>query len=278
MPSLSRMIILKKVDFVKKLILLLVLMFQVVYANDNNSTITDTSEFSKEEKAVMLNSAVGLGIITWGVLHWDYSIDNDMHTESEGWFQHDTDEGGSDKFGHMYISYGLTHLFSYFYKEIGYEGDDVPLYGAFSSLFLTGLMEVGDSFSDYGFSYEDMTANVLGTFLGYVTYKYPSIGRKIDYRTEYKIDKSELSGDFVTDYENMKYLLAFKADGFDIFEDYEYLKYLELYVGYYSRGYAKIGAKKERNTFVGFGINLSKVFDTKIFKYYQVPDIYLRNR
>jgi hypothetical protein len=272
------MIILKKVDFVKKLFLILLLLVQVVYANDNNSTFAENDGFSKEEKAFMFNGAMGLGIIAWGIMHWDYSLDNHMHTKSEGWFEHDTDEGGADKFGHMFTSYGLTHLFSYFYKEIGYEGEDVPLYGAFSSLFITGLMEVGDSFSNYGFSHEDMTANIIGSIFGYATYRYPSLDEKVDFRAEYKIDKSELSGDFVTDYENMKYLLAFKADGFEIFDDYKYLKYLELYVGYYSRGYGKIGVKKERNTYVGLGINLSKVFDSKIFKYYQVPDIYLKNR
>lgn len=272
------MIIQKKVDIMKKTLLIFFLLSNIIFADDKNTTLIDLAKFSKEEKSFMFNGSMALGIIAWGVTHWDYSLDNHMHTKSEGWFENNTDEGGADKFGHMYISYGLTHLFSYFYEEIGYQDDDIYLYGALSSIFLTGLMEVGDSFSDYGFSYEDMISNLLGTALGYVTYRYPSVAEKVDFRVDYKIDKKELDGDFVTDYENMKYLLAFKADGFDMFYDSEYLKYLELYIGYYSRGYNNINVTKERDVYVGLGINLSKLFDSKIFKYYQVPDIYLKNK
>ncbi len=139
-------------------------------------------------------------------------------------------------------------------------------------------MELGDAFSPYGFSDEDMIANAVGTIFGYITYKYPSIDEKVDFRMEYKIHKNSISEDFVTDYKNMKHLLAFKASGFDILKDNHYLKYLEFHLGYYARGYDTYLAQKERNTYCGLGINLSKIFNTKVFKYYQLPDIYLKSK
>lgn len=261
----------------KKLILIFILFLGTVYSDDKNLTLKgEQFNFSKEEKAIILNSATSLGIITWGILQWDYSLNNKIHSQSEGWFEKDTKSGGADKLGHAYVAYGMTHLFSHYYKEFGYEDDKVALYGALSSLGFTTLMEFGDAFSPYGFSKEDAISNLVGTTFGYLTYKYPSIDDKVDFRIEYKIHKNSFEGDFVTDYENMKHLLAFKASGFDKFKDNDYLKYLELHVGYYSRGYDNSNDEKLRNVYIGLGINFSKIFNTKIFKYYQIPNTYFK--
>ncbi|MEA3498648.1 MAG: DUF2279 domain-containing protein, partial [Campylobacterota bacterium] len=230
----------------KRLLLILILLVEIVYSEEQNlSPKSDKYNFSKEEKAIILNSATSLALIAWGIIQWDYSLSNKTHTQSEGWFDEDTKSGGADKLGHAYTAYGMTHLFSYLYKDFGYKDDKVALYGALSSLGFTTLMEVGDAFSPYGLSHEDLISNIIGTAFGYITYKYPTVDEKVDFRLEYKIDKDSFEGDFVTDYENMKHLLAFKASGFDTFKNNRYLKYLELYVGYYSRGYYG-GGEKER--------------------------------
>ncbi|MCK5110575.1 MAG: DUF2279 domain-containing protein [Arcobacteraceae bacterium] len=263
----------------KRLLLIFILFLETVYSDDQNLTLKRSDHnFSKEQKAIILNSATSLGLITWGILHWDYSLTNKMHSQSEGWFEKDTKSGGADKLGHAYAGYGMTHLFAHYYKEFGYKSDNVALYGALSSLGFTTLMEIGDAFSPYGLSHEDAISNIIGVGFGYLSYKYPSIDDKVDFRLEYKINKNSLKGDAVTDYENMKHLLAFKASGFDIFKNNSYLKYLELHVGYYSRGYDNINDEKQRNTYIGLGINFSKLFNTKIFKYYQIPDSYLKSK
>jgi hypothetical protein len=75
---------------------------------------------------------------------------------------------------------------------------------------------------------------------------------------EYKLN-TESFADFTTDYENSKYLLALKLNGFD-FARSGFLKHIELHVGYYTRGFSDPDADKERNVFVGIGFNLTDLF------------------
>ena len=147
---------------------------------------------------------------------------------------------------------------------------------------VTGLMELGDSFSNYGFSYEDMIANSLGAALGYYLYRYPDLRRKIDLRWEYKPDFNHLKSDFVTDYEHSKYLVAIKAAGFDSIKA-EWLKPFELHIGYYTRNYKDydplLADKRERNFYVGIGINVTRLIRplsrTLLFNYLQMPYTYV---
>ncbi|HHO59495.1 MAG TPA: DUF2279 domain-containing protein, partial [Thiotrichales bacterium] len=122
----------------------------------------------------------GIGVITaWGVLNWDY-FSKPPGTTSEGWFGNDTNYGGADKLGHLYTSYVTAHGLSYLYESWCIDRDDAALYGALSSLAIVGYMEIGDSFSGFGFSSEDMLANTVGVVAGYYSYKYPSIGHYVD--------------------------------------------------------------------------------------------------
>ena len=68
----------------------------------------------------------------------------------------------------------------------GISKDQAIRWGALSSLGVTGLIEVGDAFSDrYGFSYQDMLFNTLGVTAGYLLWSFPDLSRKIDLRVEY---------------------------------------------------------------------------------------------
>jgi len=81
----------------------------------------------------------------------------------------------------------------------------------------------------------------------------------------------------------MKYLMALKFSGFESMKDTP-MKYLELQVGYYTRGYSEKQnyASKERVAYVGVGINSSEVLraigwekTSKILNYYQIPYTYV---
>ncbi len=252
-------------------------------SEDTNSTTLDTNTtsyeledtLSKEDKLLYLNIGTSLGVILYGIEHWGYSSDIDPHTKSEGWFGRGTESGGADKFGHAYTAYFSAHMFSYIYEMWGYEKEEAAYKGAWSSFLFTSIMEVGDSFSDYGLSYEDMVVNSLGALLGYYTFSSPALDEKLDFRVEYKVHKGMWDKDFMTDYEELKYLFALKASGFEYFKTKEYLSYLELYLGYYTRGFAYSVADKQKNLFIGIGIDLSKLFDFKAFEYYQVPKSYI---
>lgn len=230
------------------------------------------------QDTVLISNAVGLSLITtWGILNWDY-FQRSPHTAKEGWFSNDTKNGGSDKLGHFYVSYSLSHLLAYIYNENGYSSEGAARLGALSSFVMTSWMEAGDSFSNYGFSWEDLLMNIVGSSTGYLFYTHPELASKIDFRIEFVPDFSTF--DFVTDYEHQKFVVALKLDGFHFSQD-NFLKYLELHLGYYSRGYPD-QLDKERNIYVGIGLNVSRLLKSlsmpktsKVFNYIQVPRTYI---
>ena len=142
------------------------------------------SDWSKEDKALALNLGVGAAVLGWGVANWDYGAGGPRF-QSEGWFDRETEEGGADKLGHFYSAYLFSHLFAGQYERWDFDKDQAIRWGALSCLGVTGLIEVGDAFSDYGFSYEDMIFNTLGAAAGYLLWSSPELSRKIDLRVEY---------------------------------------------------------------------------------------------
>lgn len=237
------------------------------------------SEVPKERKLLYTNLGVAGFITVWGVTHWDY-FQSSPTASSEGWFESDTEEGGADKLGHAYTSHVLANALAALYQNWGYEHDKAGLYGALSAFGLQTFMEFGDSFSRYGFSYEDFLANGLGSAFGYLYWRYPALSDKLDFRWEYKPDFKE--SDVFTDYQHHKYLIALKLDGFERLERGP-LRYVELQAGYYARNYDDITrGNEERNLYVGVAINLSHIasefgFKTvsTILNYYQVPYTYV---
>ncbi len=239
------------------------------------------AEENANKNDILYTNLIGAAVITtWGLVNWDYA-ENPPHREDERWFQRTTDSGGADKLGHLYASYlvgsGLSHL----YENWGYNRDDAALYGSLSSFFLMTYMEVGDAFSsDLGFSYEDFLMNTLGSFSSYLFYVYPELSKRVDFRIEYI--PSFKRDDIVTEYERMKYLVAFKAEGFD-FVSNPYLRYTELHLGYYTRNYHEgFSSESERVVYLGIGINLSRIArqnsyakTASFLNYYQLPYTYL---
>ena len=233
---------------------------------------------TKEEKLLVTNVG-GIAVLTiWGLTSWEYG-ERSPHIRSEGWFQRNTPEGGADKLAHFYASYLAAHGIAALCESWGYTTEKSARYGALSSFGLMAFMEVGDSFSHYGFSVEDFVMNTVGCVAGYSLYRYPELARKIDFRLEYIPDFS--ADDMSTDYGNMKFLAAVKADGFQGIDNF-YLKFLEFHIGYYARGYSDENEPNRRNLYAAVGINLSRVLSemsfhktAKVFQYYQVPYTYL---
>jgi len=265
-------IIISKKSF---LFILVCLLSSVVNASafvDGCSTELSPSE--QKEKLINVN-LTGIGIVTaWGVANWDY-FTNSPQARSEGWFQNDTSSGGADKLGHLYTGYVTAHGLSYLYENWCFDKIDAALYGALSSLAILGYMEVGDSFSDYGFSKEDFVLNAAGSLLGYYLYINPDLANKVDLRWEYGLHPNQ--GDVITDYENTKYLVALKLNGFE-FSHNNFFKHIELHAGYYTRGFDNAAAGKERNLFFGIGLNLTDLLrrhsykkTATVLRYVQVP-------
>ena len=230
-------------------------------------------------KKFWLTNLSGIGIVTaWGIKNWDY-FETSPHGQSEGWFSSHTKEGGMDKIGHLFASYVTAHGISSLYEKWCFSKQDAALYGALSSLSIMGYMELGDAFSSYGFAYEDLMFNMAGCLWGYLTYKNPELRKKIDIRWEYGFHPN--GSDFITDYENSKYLAAIKFNGFDATRK-RILKHLELHIGYYTRGFSDDNHHKERNLYLGLGLNLTDMFrrfgcykTARVLNYIQIPATYL---
>jgi hypothetical protein len=97
------------------------------------------------------------------------------------------------------------------YESWGYLKKDGALYGALSSFGIMTWMELGDSFSEYGFSHEDFIMNALGSLAGYFLHTNPALADIIDFRFEYRPRFDEL--DIFTDYEHSKFLKLFPWTG-----------------------------------------------------------------
>lgn len=261
--------------------LLLTSLFSIDYEKPLEN---DSLNFSKTEKYTLTNVALGAGILTWGFSQWGYG-DEKFHVDNEGWFETETSNGGSDKLGHFYTNYLITRLLSDVYADWGYSKDEAAIYASISALTLSSLLiEVGDGYSEHGFSKEDLIVDILGVGAGYLLSTHPNLASKIDFRVEYlPTNNSENVTDFTTDYEQMKHLMVVKAEGFEALED-TYLDYLELHLGYYSRNFNHDTLPldgRERSLYVGVGLNLSKLLSpylgsySKLFNYYQVPHSYV---
>jgi len=246
----------------------------------NNTVQTPIQKDTKSSKDILYTNLIGAALITgWGVANWEYGKSS-PHSDEEEWFGRHTQSGGADKLGHLYASYLVGSGLSGLYEGWGYSEEDAGLYGAISSFFLMNYMEVGDAFSkEFGFSYEDFLMNTLGSVSSYLFYTNPELSKRIDLRIEYL--PSFDTADIVTEYEKMKYLIAFKAEGFESISN-PYLKYTELHLGYYTRAYKSgISQQNERIIYLGIGINISKILKEnnytkagRFLNYYQLPYTY----
>jgi len=262
-------------------------------ADKTNQTTFEKFTFKPETKLtdeelkdrVLYTNLIGGAVVTaWGVAFWDYFTISPVMGD-EDWFEEDTKYGGADKLGHLYSTYLWSLGFSSLYEYWGMENDDAMIYGPLTSWIFQGLMEVGDSFSEsQGFSYEDMIANTIGAGFYYLREKYPPLKETVDLRLEYLPNfNNNSSGDVFTKYDSMKYIMAIKFSGFESMND-NWLKYGELQLGYYTRGYENEidYPQKERIGYVGIGINIAEVLKaagwlktSKIFNYYQLPYTYI---
>jgi hypothetical protein len=79
-----------------------------------------------------------------------------------------------------------------------------------------------------------------------------------------------------TDYSGQTYLLIAKASGVPFLRQNQWLRYLELAVGYGTRGYQPTDGTntqpKERNLYYGLSLNLSQLLDDLLFEKDEVSE------
>ena len=239
------------------------------------------SGLDRDQKALLLNAGVAVGIATYGVLFWDYGTSSPRIFD-EGWFGRDSLHGGLDKLGHAFTNLVGTTLFSRAYDGLGYSERDATVLGGLSTFAATLLVEVGDSFSQqHGFSPQDIVFNGLGVGFGMLRRTYPQFRRTVDLRMEYLPSPAMRRGDGndpTTDYAGQRYLLALKGEAFAAAPSV--FHYLEVHLGYYARGFEPGNTfdPPQRRLYVGLALNLGAALESafgtragSVFSYYQPP-------
>lgn len=224
-------------------------------------------------RALVFGAAAGMfayGASVW----WNDGASGHFRTINEGWFGQDTYAGGADKLGHAFSAYAGTRLLTKGFQWAGNDADLSLRLATATSLGVMLGMEVLDGFSKrYRFSKEDATMDILGAGLGYLMEKNRDLDRLLDFRLLYwpsSDARRQNEVDPVGDYSGQTYLMVVKASGMPALRRQTPLRYLELAVGYGSRGFEpNDGAPfpdRSRNLYVGLSLNLSEILGDTAFR------------
>jgi len=91
---------------------------------------------------------------------------------------------GIDKVGHAYTSYFYFHTFRNTMLWGGYSPSAAFWWAAGTSAFFAVSIEIGDGFSPYGFSFEDLAFNMAGLGYGMLQVEIPFL-QNIDFKWSY---------------------------------------------------------------------------------------------
>ena len=258
--------------------------------------------FGNQLATVPFELTLGVGIVTAvGVGSWHWGNTN-FFFKNEGWFGQDTYAGGMDKLGHIYSTFLMADLLADRIRansNDGGAGAEITA-AAFSFGIMAGV-EIFDGFTrEYGFSPEDLTADVVGATFFLTRSLVPGLREKIDLRllmTPGDVERSGVTAPnlAIGTYRRSRYILALKGSGFKELKDIP-LRFFEAHFGYDARGFSQqeqnLGYTKESSLYFGLGVNLSEVIfgknldgnlskfnntepawiTKKILEYYQIED------
>ena len=225
-------------------------------------------------KTQRLIASLLLGTAIYGSTTWWKDSSSRFRIRHENWFGADTPNGGADKLGHAYSFYVSTRIMTKSFQWAGHSQPQAIQLAGLTSATLSVGVEILDGFTEkYGFSPEDVIMNLAGIGTGVILDKYPQWDNLFDLRLKYwpSDDARRLNEyDPFTDYSGQTYLLITKASGILSLRQSQWLRYLELAVGYGTRGYQPTDGTdsqlKRRNLYYGLSLNLSQLFNDLIFK------------
>lgn len=89
-----------------------------------------------------------------------------FHFTDEGFFNYNTYAGGADKASHFTVSSGISRLLFDVYQLQGHTVDQSFNLALATTVLIGTFIEIEDAITVYGFSLQDLTADVLGTTAG----------------------------------------------------------------------------------------------------------------
>lgn len=272
------------------------------HLDDNKRSLPTDFQFEGEKKTAFLNKdnikyinfGVPLTFIAYGALFWDWGKVNGFNFRDEGWFTKNTYAGGTDKIAHMYSHYLINRSSYYLYRNSGLSHNDALRNSFILATSIGILIEIGDGISHYGFALNDLIADMAGIGLGHLLNQNAYLDELIGFQMWWWSDDTATGNhkkgtrlkDPIDDYNNQKYVFNFRMAAVPFLRDFIVTRYLNLDIGYYSRGYkdpTNINGRTERTLYTGASLNLSQLirdfFPNSDFaygvatasRYYQVP-------
>jgi len=131
-------------------------------ADDVPPSLLQSPEETRQPKK-LLASLVTAGVLAGAAAYaFTPSPHRDFHITHEGFFGRDTYAGGADKAGHFTDSAIAAKELAIAYDRLGFSPGTSRLLGFGVSALGGLLIEFGDGTTFYGFSFEDLTMDVLG--------------------------------------------------------------------------------------------------------------------
>ncbi len=239
---------------------------QTIWAQD--SLALNEPKFSQRQKAIVLGLAAQQAASVYFEYKWWW--ENNYHA-----FHHENDGGlnnyslGIDKVGHFYTSYMYSNLL-YELMQWGKFSEKSSEWVSVILPFAWALsIEIGDGFSKYAFSSQDLAANSLGIAYAVAQRKVPALKYftfKYSYfPSRYFIDKQMKGWSLVSDYDGHIYWLSADVHGILPKQLKPYWpKYLNLAAGYGIHNFRPLepfteGPPLLREFHIGFDFNLNRL-------------------
>jgi hypothetical protein len=165
-----------------KFLLPLAVLFAVELASAQDSTrqamAVQDSPFTPlpgwhTRKVIATTAAGGLivGSLISSYYDWWHNNGQEFHFTSEGTLRDYS--LGIDKVGHAYTSYFYFHSIANMLEWGGFTPETAFWWGVGASAFFAVSIEIGDGFSEWGFSWEDLAFNMAGLGYGVLQKKVP---------------------------------------------------------------------------------------------------------
>ncbi|MEJ5363222.1 MAG: DUF2279 domain-containing protein [Spirochaetota bacterium] len=278
---------------------IMVLFPMVLYAQETTENTSPVQNESNWPTIPTLAMFVAVPTITilYGMETWDWGEQSNWRWAHEGFFGQNTDSGGADKIGHGWAHYLAFRIFHNYYDWSENGRNTKWIYSIGTATFLGVGIEVGDAFTGkYGFSYEDVVADMLGIGLGILLEYSPTLDSLFGFSWQYWPTESYFDRwgknplHMSSDYSGAKYVFNFRLAGLQNLgiKIPNFMRYIQLDIGYFTRNYVRwdeTTAEPYRSMYYGISLNFMEVVkdffenpDSKAsrilqqpFKYYHIP-------
>jgi hypothetical protein len=210
----------------------------------------------------------------WAYFAWYRSRDRYENIQflNEGWFGPNTYAGGADKLGHFYANYAFVRGAVRLLESGGWERKPALAMSALLTLGFFTAIEIKDGYHvGFGFSYQDIAANLTGNALATALLAFPALDRAIDLRIEYfptgqfvrdLLDEGVV--DAAEDYSGQAFMIAYHLGSIGPLHRTRYLgwtRYVDVVLGYRAIGYKPepddpVANPREQEVYLGLTLDM----------------------